>query len=116
MAETKSEAKSPKAKAEKKPAGPKAEAAKAAKKSAAAAAPAAPPKRGNCTAEKCTQPLRAKGYCRKHFMAWRRARLGAHHHYKICSKEACRKKREFGGLCAEHAGKGQPAEGAGTPS
>jgi hypothetical protein len=39
-------------------------------------------------------------------MAWRRGKLGAHHQYKICTKEACRKKREFGSLCAEHAGKG----------
>jgi hypothetical protein len=108
MAETKSEAKSPKAKAK----------APAAKKpaTAKAAAAATVSKRGACTAEKCTRPLRAKGYCRKHFLAWRREKLGAHHHYKICSKEACRKPREFGGLCAEHAGKGQPAEGAGTPS
>jgi len=69
--------------------------------------------RGACTAPNCKQPLRAKGYCRKHFIAWRREKLGAHHHYKICSKEGCRKPREFGGLCAEHAGKGAPAaEGA----
>ena len=106
MAETKSEAKTPKAKA-KAPSGKGAE--------AKSAAPV-PSKRGTCTAEKCTQPLRAKGYCRKHFLAWRRGELGAHHQYKICSKEACRKKREFGGLCAEHAGKGQPAEGAAAAS
>jgi hypothetical protein len=104
MAETKSEAKSPKAKAK----------APSAKK-ASAAAKAEPSKRGACTAEKCTQPLRAKGYCRKHFLAWRRGELGTHHHYKVCSKEGCRKKREFGGLCAEHAGKAQP-EGAAASS
>ena len=97
MAETKSEAKSPKAKAK-----------APSQKKASAAAKAEPSKRGACTAEKCSQPLRAKGYCRKHFLAWRRGELGAHHHYKVCSKEGCRKKREFGGLCAEHAGKGQP--------
>jgi hypothetical protein len=62
------------------------------------------PVRGTCTVEKCGRPLRAKGYCRKHFLAWRREELGAHHHYKVCSKEACRKKRVQGGLCAEHAG------------
>jgi hypothetical protein len=103
MAETKSEAKSPKAKA------------KAPSPKKAAATAAEPSKRGACTAEKCTQPLRAKGYCRKHFLAWRRGELGAHHHYKICSKEGCRKKRELGGLCAEHAGKSQP-EGAAASS
>ena len=108
MAETKSEPKAPKAK-------PKAPAAKkpAADKTAAAAKSAEiVSKRGSCTAEECSRPLRAKGYCRKHFLAWRREKLGAHHHYKICSKEGCRKKREHGGLCAEHAGKGAPAEGA----
>jgi hypothetical protein len=68
--------------------------------------------RGTCTAEKCQRALRAKGYCRKHFMAWRRGKLGAHHQYKICTKEACRKKREFGSLCAEHAGKGAAPESA----
>jgi hypothetical protein len=68
----------------------------------------------SCSVERCKQPLRAKGYCRKHFMAWRRAELGKHHRYKVCSKEGCRKPRAIGGLCAEHAGKGQPAEGAPT--
>ena len=98
MAEKKTETKSPKAKA--KP---------AAKAEATAAVVSL---RGACTNEGCKQPLRAKGYCRKHYLAWRRGKLGVHHHYKICSKEACRKPRAFGGLCAEHAGKGQPAEAA----
>ena len=109
MADTKTESKAPKAKSK--------SAAKPAAKTggttaSADARAAAIAQRGACTAEKCGQPLRAKGYCRKHFLAWRRGKLGAHHHYKICSKEACRKKREFGSLCAEHAGKGAPAEGA----
>ena len=29
-----------------------------------------------CCAEKCKQPVRAKGYCRKHYMAWRRGKIG----------------------------------------
>ena len=65
-----------------------------------------------CSAEKCKQPVRAKGYCRKHFIAWRRAEVGKHHRYKICSKEGCRKPRALGGLCDEHSGKAKPAEGA----
>ena len=96
MAETKTEAKSkakPKAAADKKPTAAKAKAAVAVES-----------KRGMCTADKCKFPLRAKGYCRKHFLAWRRGKLGGHHQYKICSKEACRKPRAKGGLCAEHAG------------
>ena len=56
--------------------------------------------------------MRAKGYCRKHFIAWRRGEEGKHHRYKICSKEGCRKPRVHGGRCEEHSGKGAPAEGA----
>jgi hypothetical protein len=81
---------------------PAAKSAKSAK--AAADAPAGP----TCRADKCTQPVRAKGYCRKHFMGWRRGKLGDAHRYKICSKEACRKPRAKGGLCAEHAGIATP--------
>ncbi len=65
-----------------------------------------------CRAEGCKQAVRAKGYCRKHFMNWRRGTVGDHHRYKICSKEACRKPRTKGGLCDEHAGTGAPAEAA----
>ena len=105
MAENKTEAKSPKAKPK---AAAKAEG--AAKKPKAAVE--AVSKRGTCTAEKCTQALRAKGYCRKHFMGWRRGTVGADHRYKICSKEACRKPRTKGGLCDEHAGVAAPADAA----
>jgi len=108
MPEKKAVAKSPKVK----PAKVNVEAAAISPKRAPVAAKAEASLRGSCTAEKCARPLRAKGYCRKHFMAWRRGKLGAHHQYKICSKEACRKKREFGGLCAEHAGKGAAGEPA----
>ena len=65
-----------------------------------------------CRAEGCKQAVRAKGYCRKHFMNWRRGSVGDHHRYKICSKEACRKPRTKGGLCDEHAGVAAPAEAA----
>jgi hypothetical protein len=111
MPEKKAAAKSPKAK----PAKAKVEGSAASPKKAKASLAAAQPEtsvRGSCTADKCARPLRAKGYCRKHFMAWRRGKLGAHHHYKICGKEACRKPRAFGGLCAEHAGKGTASEPA----
>src|SRR5688572_18435738 len=57
-----------------------------------------------CRAEGCKQPVRAKGYCRKHYMAWRRGAVGDHHRYKICSKEGCRQPRAKAGFCAEHAG------------
>jgi len=65
-----------------------------------------------CKAPKCKQAVRAKGYCRKHFIAWRRGEVGNKHRYKVCSKEGCRKPRAHGGLCEEHSGKGKAAEGA----
>jgi hypothetical protein len=82
--------------------------AKAAKAKKAAAEYTGPP----CRVEGCKQPVRAKGYCRKHFVAWRRGDVGDHHRYKICSKEACRKPRTKGGLCDEHAGIAAPAGAA----
>jgi hypothetical protein len=85
-----------------------AKAAKPAKSAKTAEAPTGP----TCRADKCQQPVRAKGYCRKHFMGWRRGTVGADHRYKICSKEACLKPRAKGGLCAEHAGTAAPAAGA----
>jgi hypothetical protein len=98
------ESKTEATKSKTKPAAKSAKPAKAVK-SAAADAPAGP----TCRADKCTQPVRAKGYCRKHFMGWRRGKVGADHRYKICSKEACRKPRAKGGLCDEHAGTAAPA-------
>ena len=65
-----------------------------------------------CCAGKCKQPVRAKGYCRKHYMAWRRGKIGKKHRYNICSKEGCRKPAVAGGVCAEHKKGAAPAEGA----
>jgi hypothetical protein len=99
----------------KKKAAPAAKAAKPAKAGKAGLkAKAAEPYTGpTCRADKCKQPVRAKGYCRKHFMGWRRGTVGADHRYKSCSKEACLKPRAKGGLCAEHAGIAAPAAEAG---
>jgi hypothetical protein len=73
-----------------------------------------------CSVAKCKQPVRAKGLCRKHYIAWRREAVGEHHRYKVCSKEGCRKKRVAGGLCEEHAGSGgggaAKAEGGAAPA
>jgi hypothetical protein len=85
-----------------------AKAAKPAKEKKAAAPYDGPP----CRVEGCKQPLRAKGYCRKHFVAWRRGDVGDHHRYKICTKEGCRKPRTKGSLCDEHAGIAAPAAAA----
>jgi hypothetical protein len=64
-----------------------------------------------CCVEKCKQPVRAKGYCRKHYMSWRRGKIGKKQRYNTCSKEGCRKPAVAGGVCAEHK-KGAAAEGA----
>jgi hypothetical protein len=65
-----------------------------------------------CRVEGCKQASRAKGYCRKHFMAWRRGSVGDHHRYKICTKEGCRKPRTKASFCDEHAGVAAPAAAA----
>jgi len=96
----------PAAAAAEKPVAKPAKAAKAPKK--AAAVPAGPP----CRVEGCKQSVRAKAYCRKHYIAWRRGEVGDHHRYKICTKEGCRKPRTKGSLCDEHAGTGAPAAAA----
>jgi hypothetical protein len=62
----------------------------------------AKPDNASCRVQKCKQPVRAKGYCRKHYMAWRRGEVGKKHRYTTCSKEGCRKPVVAGGLCAEH--------------
>jgi hypothetical protein len=85
-------------------------------KSKAAAAPKAAadatPAGDACQVAGCKQPVRAKGYCRKHFMAWRRGDIGKKHRYKICSKEGCRKPALAGGKCEEHKKGAAPAEAA----
>jgi hypothetical protein len=65
-----------------------------------------------CCVEKCKQPARAKGYCRKHYMSWRRGKIGKKQRYNICSKEGCRKPTVAGGVCAEHKKGAVAAEGA----
>ena len=107
MAEKKAEKaeKSPAAKPAK-AAAPKAAKAPKGEVTARSKATPAAPEGERCSVEKCNQPVRAKGLCRKHFHAWRRgADVGVAARYKVCSKEGCRKKRMYGGLCAEHAGK-----------
>jgi hypothetical protein len=66
-----------------------------------------------CCVEKCKQPVRAKGYCRKHYLGWRRGKVGSKFRYKICSKEACRKKAVLAGRCAEHKKGAEAAPAAG---
>jgi hypothetical protein len=111
-AEDKKTTKKPKAAA--KPSAKSADAAGAAK----ARGKATPPVSDGptCRVEGCKQGVRAKGYCRKHFLSWRRGVVGDHHRYKICSKEGCRKPRTRGGLCDEHAGVAAPAAAEAAPA
>jgi hypothetical protein len=96
-------------------AAPKAVKAKAPRGAVSARSKATPaaPEGQRCSVDKCSQPVRAKGMCRKHYIGWRRGDVGAAHRYKVCSKEGCRNPRTHGGLCDEHSGKAVPAaEGA----
>ena len=81
---------------------------------APAAAPAIKPRpsraESHCSVEGCKRPYRAKTYCNVHYKACRRGELETHRaRYKICTKEACRKPRAVGNLCAEHGAKAAPA-------
>jgi hypothetical protein len=65
-----------------------------------------------CRAPKCKQPVRAKGYCRKHYIGWRREKVGDKFRYRICSKEGCRKPAVLAGRCAEHKKGAEATEAA----
>ena len=117
MAEKKAEKPAAKKPAAAKAAAPKAPKAPKGEVTARSKATPAAPEGERCSVEKCAQPVRAKGLCRKHYQAWRRGDdVGPAHRYKVCSKEGCRQKRMYGGLCAEHAGKAAPAGDAPAPA
>jgi hypothetical protein len=96
----------------KKPASKTAKSAKPAAKAKAPAAPVAAAPVETCRVAKCKQPVRAKGYCRKHFIGWRRGKVGTKHPYKTCSKPECRKPAVLGGRCEEHAKNAKTPEAA----
>ncbi len=55
----------------------------------------------HCKAAKCKRPIRAKGYCERHYRKWRRGELPKPH-YKICKAENCRKPIVARGFCQTH--------------
>jgi len=56
---------------------------------------------GTCKAENCGKPLRAKGYCERHYRKWRKGVLGKPR-YRICTAEGCRKPLARQSLCVDH--------------
>jgi hypothetical protein len=55
----------------------------------------------HCKAKKCKRAVRAKGYCDRHYKAWRRGELPKPR-YRICKAENCRKPMVARGLCQTH--------------
>ncbi len=57
--------------------------------------------KGSCKAEACEKDVVGKGYCRRHYQAWRRGEL-AKARYKTCRKVGCRKRQVKAARCEEH--------------
>jgi hypothetical protein len=57
--------------------------------------------RGTCKIEGCGKPVRAKGYCPRHYAKWRTGEYGKTR-YKICKMEGCKKRRFQKAYCEDH--------------
>lgn len=57
-----------------------------------------------CKAASCDKAVRAKGYCDRHYRAWRKGKLGKPRH-RSCNESGCGKAPCRRGLCPEHFGK-----------
>jgi len=66
--------------------------------------------KGSCKHDGCEKPSAGKGYCARHYKAWRRGALPKAR-YKTCTHEACRKPRAIGSKCEEHGRKAPAAAG-----
>jgi hypothetical protein len=74
--------------------------------------------KGTCKAEKCEKEVQAKGYCSRHYSAWRKGDMPKPR-YKTCNSENCRKRQARRGLCEEHYAKEfgkKPAEQGAAPA
>ena len=71
--------------------------------------------KGSCKLDGCAKPAAGKGYCARHYKAWRRGTLPKAR-YKTCTHEACRKPRAIGSKCEEHAHKPPTAGAAAAPA
>lgn len=58
-------------------------------------------KNETCKVENCNQPVKARGYCRKHYRKWRHGEFGGTR-YKTCTAEGCLKPRFAKGYCEDH--------------
>ena len=67
--------------------------------------------KGTCKAASCAKDVRAKGYCDRHYRAWRKGTMGKPRH-RSCNEKGCGKAPARRGLCAEHFAKSRAKSGA----
>jgi len=57
--------------------------------------------KGTCKTASCGKDVRAKGYCDRHYRAWRKGKMGKPR-YRSCNEKGCGKPAQRRGLCADH--------------
>ena len=57
--------------------------------------------KGTCKITGCEKDVRGRGYCERHYRAWRRGKLPKAR-YRSCNAEGCLKTVVRRGLCGEH--------------
>ncbi|MFO8055876.1 MAG: vegetative protein [bacterium] len=71
-------------------------------------------KQSECKIEGCGRPVRAKGYCDRHYKKWKKGAYGKTR-YKPCREEDCTARRYQKAYCKDHYYSvflKKPAEGA----
>jgi hypothetical protein len=80
--------------------------------------------KGTCKLDGCEGDVRGKGYCERHYRAWRRGKLPKAR-YRTCNEDGCHKPVMQRMLCEEHfrskyvkakEAEGAPAEAAAPAS
>jgi hypothetical protein len=67
-----------------------------------------------CKHETCSKPATGgKGYCERHYAAWKRGQLPKAR-YKTCRIEGCHRKIAGRGRCEEHLARDFPGKRAGA--
>ena len=69
--------------------------------------------KGTCKAASCEVEVRAKGYCDRHYRAWRKGAMGKPRH-RSCNEKGCGKAPVRRGLCADHFAKQHSKAAAGA--